>query len=333
MNVLTRVDFSRGFDNLFHSFNFANFSRGDAWFVDAENGDDNAGGQTIWSPLKTIQKALTLIEAKRAANSKYYDEFIYLLPTNGVNYDDDVIGSKYTGAYVYVNTPNIHIIGAGPLGSVVIKPTAAASNGVFYVSGNADRFHLANVVIDTSASLNGAVKLAAGADYPLIEHVVVNVVGTTGPTGYGINGSTDQVAFPIVRNSVFYLGTLGVAAIYLKAKDTFLSGGLIENNYIVSTLNGSGTGTQYGIAVGDGTGVIVSGNVIHGGDSGTAYNIGTGIIIATGVLNTSVVRNRVSGCDYQYVDSGTDTDLVDNWTADGEGGEFADAEMMLGIAT
>jgi len=143
------------------------FTRGDFWFVDAAYGSDSASGEDIDHPVNTIQHALTLAAAKRTRTGRTYDDYIILLPTNGVDYDDDAVSAGLSNAYVYVNIPNIHIVGAGPIGSVVIKPDAAATAGVINVGASGDRFSLHNVVIDTETALSAAVYLTAAADYPV----------------------------------------------------------------------------------------------------------------------------------------------------------------------
>jgi len=315
------------------------FSRGEAWFVDVENGNDSAGGKDIWSPLKTMQQAIYLITQKRSANSKYYDEFIYLMPTNSIKYGedstagDDTVGNTAKGglanAYVYVNTPNIHIIGAGPLGSVVIKPDDAATTGVFNIGASGDRFHLSNVVINTATAQSAAIKLTAAADFPLIENCVFDLVGAAGPLGVGIDGDNGKVSYPIIRNCTFYMGTLLIAAIILEVQDATPFGGLIENCDFLSVLNGAGTGVVDVINVKDGTGLIIRDINIHGGDAGTAYNADDGIDLDAGVVNTLITRCNISGCDALITDGGTDTDITDCLTADGEGSEYVNAEQIL----
>jgi len=326
---ISQYSFNKNFENFFHSMIAASFTRGDMWFVDAENGDDNGGGKDIWSPLKTIQKALTLIAAKRTANNKYYDEYIYLMPTNATDYDDDTVGAGLANSYVYVNIPNIHIIGAGPIGSVIIKPGAAATAGVINVGASGDRFHLKNVLINTVTAQSAAIKLTAAADFPLIEDCVFDLVGAAGPLGVGIDGDNGKVSYPIIRGCTFYMGTLLIAGIILEVQDATPFGGLIENCDFLSVLNGAGVGVVDVINVKDGTGLIIRDCNIHGGDSGTAYNADDGIDVDAGVVNTLIARCNISGCDALITDGGTDTDIVDCLTADGEGSEYANAEQVL----
>ena len=309
------------------------FSRGDAWFVDSENGDDNAGGRDIWTPVKTIQQAIYLITQKRLSNSKYYDEFIYLLPTNNIDYDDDTVGNTAKGglahAYVYINTPNIHIIGAGPLGSVVINPDAAATAGVINIGASGDRFHLSNVVIRTTTAKSAAIKLTAASDFPIIENCLFDLVGASGPLGVGIDGDAGKISYPIIRNCTFHMGTLLIGAIVLEVQDASPYGGLIENCDFVNVLNGAGTGVVDVIKLKDGTGITVRGCNIHGGDTGTAYNANCGIDVDSGVLNTLITRCNISGCDAQITDGGTDTDISDCWSVDTEGSAIGTFDGIL----
>jgi len=312
------------------------FTRGGYWFVDAANGNDNNSGESLSNPVQTIQRALYNITQKRtAAGLTYdYDEYIFLLPTQGVDYDDDTVSNTSIGglanAYVYVNEPNIHIIGAGPLGSVIIKPDAAATAGVFNIGTSGERFHLSNVVINTASALSAAVKFGAtGGVFPVIENCIFDLVGTTGPTGVGIDMDSGKCSSPIIRNNVFYMGTLIKAAIIAEVQDATPFGGLIEDNRFISVINGAGTGVADVINVKDGTGLIINNNVIHGGDTGTTYNATDGVDIDSGVVNAIISNCCISGCDNPIIDGGTDCDIVNNFTADGEGGEAADYEGWL----
>jgi hypothetical protein len=305
---------------------------GSYWWVNAEYGTDANSGDSIDHPVKTIQKALTLCAAKRTETGKTYDDYIFLMPTNGVDYDDDTVSASLTNAYVYINIPNVHLVGMGNPGEVIINPAAAASAGAIAVGASGDRFHLDNVWINTATALGAAVKYATGADYTVVENCLFDLVGTTGPTGYGIDMATGKVSYPVIRNVTMYLGTLMVAGIAIKVQDATPYGGLIKNVTMINVLNGAGTPVVDCINVMDGTGLIIDSPIIHGGDAGSNYNAADGIDIDAGVLNTLVVNPRISSCDALITDGGTDSDIVAGITADGEGGEFADAEINISAA-
>jgi len=305
-------------------------TRGGYWFVDAENGDDSASGKIINQPVKTIQKALTLIAANRTASGKVYDEFIILMPTNGTDYDDDTVGASLTAAYVYINIPNVHIIGGGfTPNEVVINPDAAATAGVFNIGSSGKRVSFHNITIKTTTAQSAAIKLAAASDFLLVDNCIFDLVGAAGPLGIGIDGDAGKLSYPVIRNCTFWMGTLLISAVTLEVQDASPYGGLIENCNFISVLNGAGTPVVDVINIKDGTGMIIRDCNIHGGDTGSSYNAADGIDIDAGVVNTLITRNSISGCDALITDNGTDTDSVFNWTADGEGGEFADAEICI----
>lgn len=304
---------------------YAAFTRGEFYFVDAANGNDGNGGADIRDAFQTIQKAVNQC-------SGLADDYIFLLPTVGTDYDDDTVGASLANAYVYVNTPNVHIVGIGGPGNVVINPGAAATAGVINVGASGKRFHLSNVTINTATAQSAAIKLTAASNFPVIEKCIFDLVGAAGPLGIGIDGDAGKVSYPVIRDNVFHLGTLIKSGIVIEVQDASPYGGLIENNVFVSILNGAGTGVVDVINVKDGTGLVIKDCLIHGGDSGTAYNADDGIDIDASVLNTLVVNCRISGCDALITDGGTDTDIVKCFTADGEGGEYADAETYIGVA-
>lgn len=339
LNRMNAVAHKHRFGDLFMSSFSYGMSRGNHWFVDAANGNDADSGQDLGHPVKTIQQALYNISQYRVKANLTYDfpSYIHLLPTAGVDYDDDTVGNTAKGglanAYVYVNQPDIHIIGEGPLGSVIINPDAAATAGVINIGTSGARFHISNVVIKTTTAKSAAIKFGAtGGLWPLIENCVFDLVGAAGPLGVGIDMDAGKVTYPIIRNCTFYMGTLLIAAIRAEVQDATPYGGLIEKCDFLSVLNGAGTPVVDVINVKDGTGLIIRECNIHGGDTGSNYNAADGIDIDSGVVNTLVTRCNISGCDALITDGGTDTDSVDNWTADGEGGEFADAEICVSVS-
>lgn len=332
-NVAWRYDDQRKLELIFQSYGLHQYiTRGNGWIVDAEFGNDSGGGRDIYTPVKTIQQALTLIANKRAANSCYYDEYIFLMPTNGIDYDDDAVGAELANAYIYVNQPNIKIVGVGPPGSVVINPGVAATAGVINLGADADRFGLKNVWINTATAQSAAIKLAAGANFPVIEDCLFNLVGAAGPLGVGIDMDAGKVSYPIIKGCKFYLGTLILGGLILEVQDAYPFGGLVQDCDFITVLNGSGTGPADVINVKDGTGLIIRDTRIFGGDSGTAYNAVDGIDIDAGVLNTLIDSCHISGCDNQITDGGTDTDIIQSFSADDEGEEFANAEVYLGVS-
>ena len=184
-------------------------------------------------------------------------------------------------------------------------PSTASTTGVMNITADGDNLLLKNLNFNTTLGLGAAISTAAGTRYLTVDGCWFLIVGTTGPTGYGINMTAGAVYHPIIKNSRFYLGTLVLAGIVMTAG---ASGGMIEDCTITSLLNGSGTGAENGILVTAGTGVIIKGVHIHGGDGSTAYNITDGIDIDPGVKNTLITGPcYIGGCDNALTDGGTDT--------------------------
>jgi len=90
----------------------------------------------------------------------------------------------------------------------------------------------------------------------------------------------------------------------IKASTT---GGLIENCIIINMLNGAGTAPVDGINLMTGTGVVIKGCHINGGDT-TTYLLADGIDIDSGVLNTLITGPcYIGNCTAGVTDGGTDT--------------------------
>jgi len=138
-----------------------------------------------------------------------------------------------------------------------------------------------------------------------------------------------KCSYPIFRGCDFFIGTLVAAGIAVNVQDALPYGGILEDCTFLSTLNGAGTPVVDVVNVMDGTGFIIRKCVIHGGDAGSNYNAADGIDVDASVVNTLIVSCNISGCDALITDGGTDTDIVDCKTADGEGSEYANAEEVL----
>lgn len=272
------------------------------WFVNPLSGSDTANvGYKFDSPFQTIQAAVDA-----AGNGTDGEgDVIFLQSGNGTDYDDDTVGASLSNAYVYINKSDLHIVGLGPPGSVIIKPDAAATAGIFNLGANADRVSFHNLTIDTTTAQSGGIVTTSGTHYPLIENCIFNLVGAAGPLGVGIDFDAAAVTLPTIKNCTFHLGTLIIAAIRMKCGTT---GGLIQDCRIISTLNGSGTPCVDGINVKAGTGLVIDRCHIHGGDAGTAYNMVDGIDIDAGCISTIITGPcYIGNCDNGVVDGGTDS--------------------------
>jgi len=279
------------------------------WFVDPQSGSDAYDGDSWNAPFKTIQAAVDAAGDGRG-------DTIFLLSGRGYDYDDDTVGASLANAYVYINKADINLVGLGPPNSVVIKPDAAATAGVIALGASAARVRIANLTINTATAQSAAIVTSTGASYPTVENCIFDLVGASGPLGYGINFGGAKVSYPVIRGCTFHLGTLIKAGIALKAQDATPFGALIEDCVFMNALSASGTPCEDGINVMDGTGVIIRNCHISGGAS-TDYNLVDGIDIDASVLNTLIADCTIGNCDNGVTDGGTDTagaTAAEGWT-------------------
>lgn len=269
------------------------------WFVDP-NGSDAYDGTSWTTPFQTIQAAVDAAGDGRG-------DTIFLLNGRGTDYDDDTVSASLADAYVYINKADLNIIGLGPPNSVIIKPDAAATAGVFNLGASAKRCRIANITFNTATAQSAAIKLTAATDYPTIENCIFDLVGAAGPLGIGIDGDAGKVSYPVIRNCTFYAGTLIKSCIVLEVQDATPFGGLIENCRFVSVINGAGTGCVDFVNIKDGTGMHIKDCDMQGGDVGTTYNCDDGIDIDAGVISTMITGCTIGGCDAAVTDGGTDT--------------------------
>lgn len=257
----------------------------------------DALGNTMDNPLLTLAAAVSYCDGG--------DGDIILLEPSAY-----MVSTTYTTPYVTeedvsIAVEDLTILGLGdPYSDEGLKSDAACTAAILSVTAAGKNLLIKNVKFDTTTGLQAAVKLAASADYPKFDGCVFTVVGTTGPTGYGIY-IAGACKTPVITNCHFKLGTLVAAGIALTGGAT---GGLIQKCDLVSVLNGSGTGCVSGIDVLAGTGVIIDDCDIHGGDPATAYNMGIGINITAGSKNTMITGPcHIGNCDAGVTDGGTDS--------------------------
>jgi hypothetical protein len=242
-------------------------------------------------PLYTLAACLSYCESGRG-------DIIVLQPSIYDVTEDDVS----------IAIADLTLVGMlDPTSGYGFNPDAASTATILSLAAAADNVLIKNLRFDTTTGLQSAIATVSGSHFLKVEDCFFNLVGTTGPTGFGIDMDAGKVAYPVIRNCTFHLGTLIVAAIWIECNDALPFGALVENCNIVSILNGAGTGAAGGIYVADGTGVIVKDCDIQGGDPATAYNIGDGIEIAAGVLNTMISGCTIGNCDAGVTDGGTDT--------------------------
>ncbi len=253
---------------------------------DATIGSDSkkadTSGVPFDRPLLTLAAAISYCESGRG-------DFIILEDSTTAILEEDVSIAK----------ADVTIVGmADPLSAVGgFVPDAAVTAAILALTAAADNVLLKRLKFSNAFGLRSIITTANGTDYLTIEDCLFTVAGAaSADIGYGINMSAAASRMPVIRRNTFMVGTLVQNAMQIKASTT---GGLIEDNKIINSLNASGTGAVIAINIATGTGVVVKGNHIHGGPTAaSAYNFGSGITIASGVLNTILTGPNYAGfCD------------------------------------
>lgn len=268
------------------------------WFVNQLSGLDTNSGADPRDPFKTIQAA---VDAAGSAADGHGD-VIFLQSGRGTNYTGDTVGTGLADAYVYINKPDLTIVGLGPPQSVTIKPGAAATAGVFNLGALADRVTFANLTIDTTTAQSGAIVTTSGTHFLNVQNVFFNLVGAAGPLGVGIDMDAAASNLPVIKNCTFMMGTLLIAGIRMKCGAT---GGLIEDCRFIS-LETTGTLCPDVLNVKAGTGLHINRCYIHGG-TGVGHLAADGIDIDAGVVRTMITDCWIAGCTAAVTDGGTNT--------------------------
>lgn len=292
-----------------------------AYFVNAYSGSATNSG-TLTAPVQKIQAGIDLCISGRG-------DFVVLQPTDGTDYDDDVVGASLTNAYIYVNKSNLTIVGMnGPaMGEVIIQPDAAASVGVINLGAAADRVRLVNLTIVGTTAANELIQATAGANYVTVEHCLLR----DGTKAIDAPGTCSAW---MIQGNTFIDQTL--SAIY-----GYFSLGTIKNNTFKSfqASNTADIDTLGVIRILDNTttansdGCLIMKNIILGGDATAgsgSYNAESGIRVAAACLNVGVVGNYVAGCDTcLYGTAANGQYFMGNFGSDGSGGEYVDSEVNL----
>jgi hypothetical protein len=269
------------------------------FFVDAKNGQANTFGQSMAAPFQKIQSAVN-------AATTGAGDFIVLMPTNGTNYDDDVVSASLSNAYVYINKANLTIVGMnGPEhNEVVIYPGAAATAGIFNLGAAADRVHLVNLMFMGSTAGSYAVKLTAGSDWGTIENCLFR------SASHGIYAAGTVTGW-VIKNNQFlnctYAGIEGYFSLGRIEGNTI--GGSYYNTVVIDSLGGIVLLDNTITANSDGT--VVLRNVINGGKRGSNSQK-YGIVVHAACEGVMVAHNVVAWMDTSILGVAANGDVFIN---------------------
>ena len=263
---------------------YAAFTRGNHYFVDQEFGKNSYSGTDIKYAFKSIQRAVDKCSGES-------DDYIFLLPQDGVDYTGDTVGQSLANAYVYINKSNVHLIGINPGHgqSVIINPGAAASTGIINLGANADRVEIAGITFNTTTAANEAISATGGSSGVWIHDC--RFLGAAGAAEAGIvTTNAASCADWVIENCYFY--NLDVASI-----QGYLSRGIIRNNRIITTVSAALT---MGIELVDNTttadsdGCLIENNIVGGGING-GTPLADGISVASACIGVLISNNLVGG--------------------------------------
>ncbi|KKN78257.1 hypothetical protein LCGC14_0351160 [marine sediment metagenome] len=265
---------------------FPAYTRGNTYFVDPEFGKDSYSGTDIKYAFQTIQKAVDKCSGES-------DDYIYLLPSDGVDYDDDTVGTSLANAYVYINKSNVHLIGLNPphMQSVIIKPGAAATAGIIALGTGADRCEIAGITFDLTTAANECIDVPSGGANGVWVHDC-HFIGTGDTNDTGINtANAANSSYWIIEDCVFYNLVIGAVKGYFNR-------GVIRNNRIVKTVTGAltdGISLLDNTTTADSDGCLVENNIVGGGIVGTTP-LATGIKVASACYGVIISNNYIGGC-------------------------------------
>lgn len=286
--------------------------KGDVWFVDTANGDDNANDGTSWDQAyATMRCALS-----------------------GVGDGDTIM---FTGTVqeseLVLDEDNVSIIGAGTCPEMNIWQQSEADSTLLYISGDGNYLSNIRFRIPTSAAADGSSRglELTNADWTTIVGCLFQ--GRSG-SSYAIatDGSADNVRISDCRFMYLNTATYGTAIFgHTYTADVIGSGWVIENSIFHSNLR-----HVY---------VRLRQSVIRGcqfaekglGPTGAALTATTKINLSGGsnaMLNL-VTGNMLPG-DYSNTGgytAGTNDNWVGNWADDVSEAEVGDNGVTLAIPT
>ena len=301
-------------------------------------GDNGNSGLTPGLPVHTIQEAID-----KASTTKH--TVIHLLPSfkatatgalvadTIADFDDDAVAAatvttgdqRLINAWVYIYKSNIHIVGEGIVGSVNIKPAAAASAGIFAIKTGMKNISFHNLFFDATTAAAGII--TTGATGVITNLHIKNCRFYLGTIQVDLD--TGLVTNVVIENCEFIdmgggAGTYGltIAPVY---------GGIYNCIFKITKRAGAGGKTAALINVANTSGVKgfeIVGNILCGGDDGGSHDVAAiGIyIVGTNVINCIIEDNRIFACDDPIDNNGGAGDTMiggGNFTPDGEPNSIA----------
>lgn len=286
-------------------------------FVCAVNGNDQFNGKSPLLPKLKIQAAIDV-----ASTTKH--TVIHLLTSFSAantiyDFDDDAVAAasvtsgneRLINSWVYIYKSNIHIVGEGLPGSIVIKPAAAASAGIVAIKTGMKNISFSNIRFNATTAAAAHI-VSSGTVENLVIRDCEFIKGTI-----QLDLDAGLLTRPVIEDCFFMDAityALTIAPIY----------GHVSGCYHGVTKYAGAGGKQTAIFnVANTSGVLgfrIHNNVLHGGDNGASHDVAAiGILIAgTNAKGCIISHNNIFACDDTIDDDGTDSMVVENYTPDGE---------------
>ena len=286
-------------------------------YVCAATGNDQFNGKSPLTPKLKIQAAIDaasttkhtiihLLTSFSAANTIYDFDDEGTIPTVAVTSGNE----RAVGAANYLYKSNLHFVGEGPPGSIVIKPAAAASAGIIAIKTGMANISFSNIAFDATTAAAASIKTSG----TVVNLTIENCTFKLGTVQLDLDAGI--ITNPVIINNEFWdADTDFIAIAPLK--------GLIGENYIgFSVYLAAGGKITSGITFANTSGTggtrIVNNHIQGGDDAGTNDVIATGILLAgTNTKAASIIGNVISNCDDQINDGGTDTLIALNFSEAG----------------
>ncbi len=299
---------------------FAAFTRGNHYFVDQEFGKDSYSGTDIKYAFKTVQKAVDKCSGES-------DDYIFLLPQDGVDYTADTVSTSLAEAYIYINKSNVHLIGinASHGQSVIINPGAAATAGIINLGSAADRCEIAGITFDTTTAANEGIATAGGCDGVWI-HDCRFIAGGGTTDGGIIATNAATCGYWVIENCYFTdQNTAAITGCFNR--------GIIRNNMIARIL-ATAEAAANGILILDNTttadsdGVMIYSNILGCGISG-GDPVVAGIVVPPATISAMVVNNYIGGStdNLSITENTAGSHAINNFTYDQGQGNVAYATI------
>ncbi|MBL7704547.1 MAG: T9SS type A sorting domain-containing protein [Taibaiella sp.] len=226
------------------------------------------------------------------------------------------VAGAFQGIYLNMNSADTNTCNIN--NNIISNIALTSSSGTFYGIQNAssagsnkiniNNNQIQNIATTTTTGTLHGIAWTSAAQMNILGNTVNNISRTGTGTTYGIYSGSSSVNENVSNNIISNLiaTSTGASTLYGIRQNTAAGTKNFKNNQIFSFSGTAGT-TMYGMHIGYGTTIDISGNIVRdlvstGGTSGAIYGINTGTVGTT----FNVYNNKL----YNLSMSGTTTSIV-----------------------